>query len=166
SSDLRIYFPVQLAPNSDGTTLADREKYLDRNNVERMGTRFYYGGNHKVGDLKLDLKLRVETFGSLRLECGNTLRRAVWAIGSGGYTGPTTRDVKAHYVQKEVPALAPGLHSLTLAYVDGTVIAALDGTEIERQAIDLEPQSESTNSSAETIARVVLAGIKGRVEGL
>src|SRR5205823_8966661 len=157
SSDLRIYFPVQLAPNSDGTTLADREKYLDRNNVERMGTRFYYGGNHKVGDLKIDLKLRVETFGALRLECGNTLRRAVWTIGNGGDTGSQEKDPKAHYVQKQIDTLAPGLHSLTLAYVDGTVIAALDGTEVERRQIDVEPLPESTNNTAETIARIVLA---------
>ena len=148
----RIYFPVQLGPNSDGTAIRPR-----------TDKRFFYGGSNTVGDLRITLKLELESFGSLRLECGNTLRRAVWNIPGGGETDANDTDGNAHFVQKRTAALSPGEHTLTLAYVDASVIATLDGVEVERRTLSVQPVSENLNDRAESIARINLTGIKGRI---
>ncbi len=160
-----ILYPLSIGAFSDKTMLRGRQ------DSSAGQTRFFYGGQYLVGDLKIDMKLHVETSGSLHLEVGNTLRRAVWNIPGGGEadTNEGLGDGKGgrqHFVQKQTPALAPGDYTLSLAYVDGTVIAVLDGTEIDRRELDVDPLSMKLNSAAETIARVGLTGVKGNITAL
>ncbi|MEI6232137.1 MAG: S26 family signal peptidase [Planctomycetota bacterium] len=154
-----IFFPLQLGEYSDTTVLRGRQD----------SGRFQYGGKYPVGDLKIDLKLTVESAGTLHIESGNSVRRAIWNIPGGGETDSNDspeKGGKKHFVQKQTSALSPGEHTLSLAYVDGTVIAILDGVEIERRLIDIEPLSNRVHRDAESIARVVLTGMKGRITQL
>ena len=152
----RIYYPLMVGPNSDGTTLLAQEG----------ATKYFYGGNHSVGDLKIDLKLNVEAFGSMRLECGNNLRRAVWDIPGGGEKDADGSNGMENYVQSKTDALAPGEHTLSLAYVDATVIAVLDGEEIERRELDVQPVTETASNKSTTVAKITFTGVKGRVPSL
>jgi hypothetical protein len=154
-----IFFPLRRGKNTDGTILEGRETAPGQ-------TKFFYGGDYIDGDLKLEMKIVIEAAGSLRLETGNTLRRAVWNI-PGGAEADEDKGMdgggKSHFVQKPTAPLTPGEHTLTLAYVDGTVIATLDGAEVERRPIDVKPMSARINRDAMSVARVSLNGVKGRI---
>jgi len=150
----RIYFPIQLSDNSDGTRLISNR------------AQFFYGGDHKVGDLKIELKINVEKFGSMRVECGNTLRRAIWNIPTRNDADGQDKEGKTHFVQKQTAALSPGMHTITLMYVDGTVIAKLDNNEIEKRLLDVEPVALNAAMNAESIARISFTGVKGKIEAL
>jgi hypothetical protein len=99
------------------------------------------------------------------------MRRAVWNIPGGGEAdvdggfGPG-KPGAAHYVGKPVAALQPGEHTLVLAYVDATVIAWLDGTVIDRREIDVAPRAELEYAATQSLARVTLKGVKGRITAL
>ncbi len=139
----------------------------DREGLIALGsTPFLYGGQFSDGDMKLEMKLDAESFGSLQLEVGNATRRAVWNIPGGGETddgGDKDKLGRIYYVQNKTAALAPGTHTLMLAYVDGTVIASLDGKEIDRRPLDVAPLSLKEQDHQETIVRAVLTGVKGRI---
>ncbi len=123
---------------------------------------FFYGGDYVVGDLKLDTEIEVEASGSIKIEVGNSRSSSVWQIPSDGSDKdtPTT-----HPVQKATAALAPGKHSLSLSYIDATVVAVLDGNEIERRPVDvvgLVPWEEYHNMKS--LAHVSFdAGFKGKM---
>lgn len=160
-----VYFPVtRNGVYSDGT------KLIGKGSGEGL-TNFFYGGHFPVGDLKVELRINVETAGSVHLEAGNSLRRAVWNIPGGGEADTDDgvgrgKKGKQHFVQKKTAALTPGIHTLSLAYVDGTVVALVDGNEVERRLIDVVPLSADLNNEAETIVRVGFSGTKGEVTAL
>ena len=122
---------------------------------------FYYGGDRTVGDLRIDLDLRVDTSGPITIEIGNTLHAAQWSLGGT----PAAESGSVHPVTKATSALAPGLHKLSLAYVDATVIASLDGVEIERREIDVEMPGSAADYM-KNVARVSFDGVKGEVTRL
>ena len=157
----RVYFPIKNGTYDDGTSLSG---------IQGSGeTNFFYGGEYADGDLKIDIKLKLDTFGSLRIETGNSLRRAIWNIPGGGESDVDAgfdKGGKSHFVQKKIAALAPGEHSLTLAYVDGTVIAALDGVEIEKRPLDVEALPNALYRGAESVARISLEGCTGEITRL
>ena len=124
-------------------------------------TNFFYGGDHVVGDLRLDMDIDVIIAGTIEMEVGSDLHRAVWKIPSDA--NPSEKD-GAHPVMKAMTQLSPGKHQLSLAYVDATVIAKLDGSEIEcREIADVRPPDKYNFKS---IARVSFDGMKGIVTKL
>lgn len=116
------------------------------------GTRFFYGGYNEVGDLKLEVELEVERAGgTLTLEVGSDRCAARWTLSPGRDDSTVSgkdvaagrdRERKADGASRswrEVrarPALSVGRHVLSLAYVDATVIAVLDGREVERRELN------------------------------
>jgi hypothetical protein len=69
-----------------------------------------------------------------------------------------------HPIQN-TPALSTGRHTLSLRYVDATVSAWLDGKELERRALPLQPPM-AQYKKAESLARLSFAGFKGTVTQL
>ena len=102
-------------------------RFADLQTKAGSPTSSYGGDRNVVGDLKIEVKLTLETAGTLRLEAGNSLRRAAWNIprNAAGESdeGPAIDSERpgqdSLYVQKKTPAFAPGEHTLTLAYDDG-----------------------------------------------
>lgn len=120
--------------------------------------KFFYGGDSVVGDLKLDLGITVETAGAIQLEVGSDLHRAVWSIGGPAPAGDGDQTI--HPVQAATPALTPGAHTLSLAYVDGSVVAVLDGKTVEERALPLEPPGRRADS-IKNVVRVSFTGVRG-----
>lgn len=117
---------------------------------------FFYGGEDIVGDLQLELELEVlQPGGALELEVGSNLHRASWTLSLGGTAPVPTPDATRHAVTTQV-ALAPGAkHVLTLAYVDGSVLSALDGTPNEPLKIDV---AMADRMQVKSLAQVRLHG--------
>lgn len=121
-----------------------------------------------MGDLKLDIELDLLTSGgTLKLEVGSDRHCAVWDIPFLDVK-PAPSPEKAqsiHSVRSETPLLSAGKHFISLAYVDGTVIATLDGKELERQKIEAIPLGLAAKNM-KSIARVSFSGIAGKVLAL
>ncbi len=122
--------------------------------------KFFYGGDKTVGDLRIDMDLDVQTPGTITIEAGNSLHCASWTIG--GAAAAETASV--HPVTKAT-TLSPGAHKLSLAYVDATVIASLDGVEVERRLIDFEIPG-AVVEGIDNVAHVRFDGFKGSVTKL
>jgi signal peptidase I len=137
-------------------------------------SRFFYGGQALCGDLKIELEVDVETPGRIELLAGSRLawnwfpatnaRLSDWVIGGGEMDGGRDRGVGTARVQKLV-SLTPGKHRLSLAYVDATVIATLDGQVVETLPQSAAPQGRHA-SNFETLARVRFEGFKGTLTRL
>jgi len=129
---------------------------------------FFNASDDVVGNLKLDLEIEVAApGGALEIEVGSNFHRARWDIPPAPEAAAA--DASAHSVTKPTPALPPGKHKLTLAYVDATVVAALDGVEIERRKIDAEPLKSQADPAAnlmKSVVRVKANGLKGRITQL
>jgi signal peptidase I len=125
------------------------------------GTPFFYGGDRTVGDLRIDLDIRIDKSGPLTIEVGNTLHEALWAIGGSA----PAESGSVHPVSKATSALTPGFHKLSLSYVDATVIASLDGVEIERRPIDVEMPGSAADYM-KNVARLSFDGVKGEITRL
>ena len=126
---------------------------------------YFCGGDSIVGDLKLDVELLVENTrvdGAVKLEVGSDLHCASWEIPSTNGRADTD---SVHPVKNTMGALMPGKHALSLAYVDATVIALLDGKEIERRAINVEPPGKLANH-LQSLARISLSGVRGKITRL
>lgn len=117
---------------------------------------FFYGGNRIVGDAKLEVELEVEQAGgALELEVGTNLHRASWSVSLGGTAPVLDADSKRHEVTAKT-SLAPGApHILTLAYVDGSVLSAVDDTPNEPVLVDVRPVD---NAKVESLVRLRLHG--------
>jgi hypothetical protein len=146
-----LQFPISRLPKPGQPVFHERS----------TGTNYYYGGDKIAGDLRLDLELNVVTGGSITLEVGSNFNSAVWNIG--GAT-PQAKEGQ-HMVKAKEPALTPGKHTLSLAYYDGIVLAKLDGKEIERQTLTIQPLGTKYNKM-ESFVRVSFDGVKGTVRRL
>lgn len=147
----RVMFPIALSA-SDGPLLKPKEL-----------ENYFCGGESVVGDLKLDAGINLDRGGgTFQLEVGSTLHRAVWSI-------PTPSNVpesdSVHSVHAATEPLTAGPHTLSLAYVDATVIALMDGREIERRCIDVESPGIAS-SHIESIARITFTDVKGTLTKL
>jgi len=105
-----------------------------------VGTPFFYGGQAErgdVGDLRIDLALEVlAPGGAVVLEAGSDQHHAAWSISLGG-EAPKLEETARRHLCAEAVTLAPGQpHMLSLAYVDGTVQASLDGRVLEPRKVD------------------------------
>jgi len=123
-------------------------------------TKFFYGGDDVVGDLKLEIELEVEQPGVIELQVGSDLHSALWRLGGSVPEGSETV-----HVVKNATALPSGRHSLSLSYLDGTVIALLDGQEIARVPIDVKPIGAKAKDM-KSLARMKFDGFKGRITKL
>lgn len=131
-----------------------------------FGTPYFYGGSEVVGDLKLDLELEpLATGGAVELEVGSDLHRAAWIVSLGGEPPAPPRAKGRHECVEKATLSAGAKHILSLAYVDGTVMASLDGQACAPQAVpDLDPVGAAAMRS---VARVrFLAGANVRVTRL
>ena len=149
--DTNWNFPKPLAKESktqappEDVGIQDPEEPARRDDGEASAghkTPFFYGGKTSVGDLKLEISLEVlEPGGTLELEAGSNLHRAAWLVSLGGDVPlPAAAVVGRHAVAESVKLAAGATHTLSLAYVDGTVFALLDGKTIEQRPVeDLEP---------------------------
>jgi signal peptidase I len=104
------------------------------------GTLFFYGGYDIVTDLRLDVDLEVvQPGGYVELEVGADRNYAAWRLSLGGEV-PAPREEENRHEVTESPRLEPGRkHSLSLAYVDASVLAALDGRSLAPLRLDLPP---------------------------
>lgn len=127
--------------------------------------KFFYGGDCIVGDLKLELEVSVETAGSLELEVGSDAHRAWWKIPSDNAGAETAPGVHLVQAAGSAPQLAPGKHTLSLAYVDATVIAVLDGHKVSCQLIDVPPPGRAAEKTTSTV-RASFSGFKGTLTRL
>jgi signal peptidase I len=151
----QVMFPAVLHPDKD-------PKIRPVQRTSANPTMFFYGGDQVDGDLKIDLELNVESSGgSIVMQTGSNLHSAIWAIG--GDTPAETATV--HPVTKATSSLSPGPHKLSLAYVDATVMAVLDGQEIEPRLIDVEPPAAAANDMV-SMAKISFSGVKGSVTRL
>jgi hypothetical protein len=147
----QVMFPARLRPDSGPDIIP-----------VQGGTKFFYGGGQIVGDLKIELEIDVESSGgSIVMQTGSNLHSALWAIGAD--TPAETATV--HPVTKPTASLTPGHHKLLLAYVDATVMATLDGQEIDPRLIDVEPPAQ-TAKDMKSMARITFSGVKGTITRL
>jgi signal peptidase I len=149
----RVMFPIALTA-SDGPLLS-------AGRIE--GGSFLGGGESVVGDLKLDVAIDLaRSGGTIQIEIGSTLHRAAWTIPSA-----STADESdcVHPVKAQTDPLPAGHHTLSLAYVDATVIATLDGREIERRCIDVNSPGKAAERIA-SIARIGFDGVQGKLTQL
>ena len=143
-----------------------QEKQDDSSNVKIVQdtssrTNFFYGGDEVAGDLKLKLEIEVEKSGSIQLDVGSNLHSATWKIP--GDAGAPDKD-GVHPVQAATAALAPGKHTLSLAYVDGTVVSKLDDQDaVYRKISDIKMPGTSNRN---TVANISFSGTKGTVNKL
>jgi len=145
----QLLFPIVPIPGASDPQIVEHSR----------GTNFLYGGHHTSGDQRIDLELHVETPGTLSLEVGSNLNRAVWSLG-----GSVTAVDGVHAI-KNTPALSAGTHTLSLRYVDATVSAWLDGQEIERRELPLQPPMAKFKNVV-SIAQLSFTGFKGKVTSL
>lgn len=123
----------------------------------KESTPFFYGGGDTAGDLKLEVELTVEQAGgALELRCGSHVRQAAWVLSLGG-EAPKLDAAEGVYEVAERPTLAPGAHRLSLAYVDGSVLAELDGRALPPQTLDVKALGKAAKS-LKSLARVVFHG--------
>lgn len=103
-------------------------------------TPFFYGDFDTVGDLKLEMEFELGAAkGAVDLEVGSKTNRAGWVVSLGG-PRPAAPKAEGRHEVKHPPVVKPGRrHVLSLAYVDGTVVAALDGEVVERNKIPVKP---------------------------
>jgi len=124
----------------------------------------YKGGDMVMNDLRLDMELTVDSPGAVQIQVGSSLHSALWTIGSAEGL-PDLSSPAVHSVNQATPALSSGKHQLSLAYVDGTVIAWLDGHEIEKRLVAIKLPGTAA-LKIESIARVSFKGLKGSVTKL
>jgi hypothetical protein len=119
-------------------------------------TPFFYGDFDVVGDLKLEMEFELGAAkGAVDLEVGSTAHRAGWIVSLGGRR-PMPQEAEGRHEIKHPPVIGPGRrHVLSLAYVDATVVAALDGKVRERSTIDLKPLGRE---KLQSVARVRFLG--------
>jgi signal peptidase I len=131
-------------------------------------TRFFYGGQELTGDLKLELDLEVETPGKIELLVGSRLSdssagASQWNIG-GQMTPSADTATDSLKVSKQI-SLTAGKHRVSLAYVDATLIATLDGETVDIIEQPSKPRGR-TPPGYQTVARVRFEGFKGSVTRL
>lgn len=103
------------------------------------GTPFFYGGHskeHEVGDLKIEVAVEPLTAGgAMTIEVGSDKHYAAWSLSLGSGV-PKLEDTAVRHVCSEAATLSSGqAHVVSLAYVDGTVMASLDGRALEPKKI-------------------------------
>jgi signal peptidase I len=148
----RVMFPIALS--------APGEPLLTPGLIE--GGSFFAGGESIVGDLKLDLDLELEqNGGTLEIEVGSSLHRAAWTIPSVF----AEDNAAVHRVQAATGELTAGHHRFSLAYVDATVIACMDGREVERRCIDVDSPGTAAGGIT-SVVRIAFDGIKGTLTRL
>jgi len=134
----------------------------------RGSTNFFYGGRHTVNDLRLDLDVNLDAAGgAVQIQVGSSEHSALWnlPISGAGLPAVDTASGKVHPVKKDAPALAAGRHQISLAYVDGTVIATLDGQDFETIKIPVAILGAAA-ADLKTVATVSFAGVKGTLTHL
>jgi signal peptidase I len=156
----QLMFPVRESPD-EAPELQKRQDKKDSANQEHP-TNFFYYSNDVIGDLKLNIEVEVQAGGTIEMEVGSNFHRAKWTIPSNESASDTEA---VHPVQKSTSALSPGTHTLTLAYVDATVVAELDGNEIERRTIEVSPLGDKA-PKMKSIVRVAFGGTQGKVTKL
>ena len=144
----QVMFPITIDPAATGPVLT------------AGNAKFFYGGDKTVGDLRIDLDLDVEKPGVITIEAGNSMHCASWTLGA-----PTPSETASVHPVTKVATLTPGAHKLSLAYVDATVIASLDGQELERRLIDFEIPGAAVEKIS-NVAHVSFDGFKGSVTKL
>ncbi|MCZ7643963.1 MAG: signal peptidase I [Planctomycetota bacterium] len=122
-------------------------------------TPFFYGGGDTVGDLKLDLELEVrEAGGALELAVGSQFHQAVWRLSLGGELPAAEAAPERHEVEAR-ETLAPGArHALSLAFVDGSVLAKLDGKPLPPRKLEHFKPLGADAAKLESLARVRFLG--------
>ena len=125
--------------------------------------RFFYGGEQRVGDLRLDMNINVESAGAIQLEVGSDMHSAAWSIGE--IAGKPADNDTVHPVKVPTPSLSAGPHSLSLAYIDGCVIAMLDGQVIDKQEIEIKPPGRAADN-LKNVIKVKFTNVKGTVTKL
>jgi len=154
----QVMFPPSANP-AEGVALVPRQGGPNE-------TTFFYGysDEHPVGDLKLALEIDVQSPGAITLEVGSDLHKAVWNIPSSGKEKiEDSRSV--HPVMLQTPQLSAGKHTLSLAYLDGAVIAILDGQEFERRSIAVSMPGLKAEQ-IKTIVKATFTGVRGTVTRL
>jgi signal peptidase I len=152
----QVMFPATYNPTAEPTIVP-----LSRfPNGGGESARFFYGGDKTVGDLRLDIDIDVEKTGVITIEVGNSLHSATWTLGA---QSPPTPNETAHAVEGTA-SLTPGHHSLSLAYVDATVISRLDGVEKHQKVDAAMPGREAETISS--LARISFSGVKGTITRL
>ena len=152
AEDLR----ARIVPNLQWSGI-DRSRFISNEPDMNAATGyFFYGGNRIVGDAKLEVELEVERpGGALELEVGSNLHRASWVVSLGGTIPVPDPDSSRHDVTAKT-SLAPGVsHVLALAYVDGSVLSAVDDTPNEPVLVDVRPAG---NAKVESVVRLRLHG--------
>jgi signal peptidase I len=147
---------ARIVPNLNWSGI-DRSSFISNEPDMNAATGyFFYGSNRIVGDAKLEVELEVEQAGgALELEVGTNLHRASWSVSLGGTAPVLDADSKRHEVTAKT-SLAPGApHILTLAYVDGSVLSAVDDTPNEPVLVDVRPVD---NAKVESLVRLRLHG--------
>jgi signal peptidase I len=133
------------------------------------GTPFFYGGHDIVGDLKLDLEFEpLAAGGALMIEVGSNLHRAVWCVSLGGEGTPAVKEEGRHEVAERPQAEAGRKHTLSLAYVDGSVLAVFDGRALEPVRLEAKPEGKAfVEGKVRSIARLSFtAGAKVKLTRL
>ncbi|MFH0938925.1 MAG: signal peptidase I [Planctomycetota bacterium] len=159
----QVMFPVPILPKD---AVADKPKpYLEA--LQNQDVKFFYSSYDVVGDLKLEIVLDLTAAGGvIEMDVGSNLHHAKWVIPSNARSvDAIASDDSVHAVSQPTEPLAPGVHTLVLAYLDATVIASLDGREIERRTVDVEPIMAKVREM-KSVARVAFNGVKGRVSRL
>ncbi|MCW8130822.1 MAG: signal peptidase I [Planctomycetota bacterium] len=107
------------------------------------GTPFFYGGHPKesaCGDVKIELAIAPKTSGgALVLEAGSDRHRAVWSLSLGGEAPKLAADAATHPCPESATLSAGQTHVVSLAFVDGTVVAELDGRELPPLKVEVAP---------------------------
>jgi len=127
--------------------------------------KFFYGGDCVVGDLKLDVAIDVEAAGGLEMEIGSDLHRALWRIPATAASSPPQPGAHEVRIPGAAPELSPGKHTLSLAYVDATVIAVFDGRQIDCQELEVSPLGRAA-AEMKSVVRLSLSGLKGTLTRL
>ncbi|HYG74731.1 MAG TPA: signal peptidase I [Planctomycetota bacterium] len=126
----------------------------------------FKGGNMIMNDLKLEMEIDVQTAGAMQIQLGSALHSALWTLG-GADSFPAVEGTGStvHPVSKLVPVLSPGRHTLSLAYVDGTVTAMLDGQQVEKTFVEVKPAGTAAFKNS-SIITVSFKGLKGTLKQL
>jgi len=113
-----------------------------------LDTPFFYGGSQVVGDLMLEIEFTSKADkGALELKVGSSLHYAGWIVSLGG-TKPEPPEEKERHEVTAAPVLPMGTtHALSLAFVDGTVMAEVDGKSVEARKIPVKPSGRAKRKS-------------------
>lgn len=120
------------------------------------GTPFFYGDFDTVSDLKIEMAFRsFASRGSIELAVGSDVQSAIWSISLGDQPPPAA-GVPGHRIPDSKPECEPGkTHVASLAWVDGTVMAWLDGDPLPPLEVDIQP---APRTPANSVARIRFHG--------